>query len=97
MEHEGALHIVRARESDYSLRFTANDQGRSAGVAEAERTFGTEAAFAEFLLDAGFGAQHSDGIQGAVHSVGHHTMDVHFSERRFRRLFPQVASRAAGR
>jgi hypothetical protein len=87
MEHEGALHIVRTRESDYS----------PAGVAGAERTFGTEAAFAEFLLDAGFGAQHSDGIQGAVHSVGHHTMDVHFSERRFRRLFPQVASRAAGR
>ncbi|HEV2380722.1 MAG TPA: hypothetical protein VG206_13130 [Terriglobia bacterium] len=94
MEHEGALHIVRTGESDYSVKFTANDPGKAAGVAEAERTFGTEAAFAEFLLDAGLGAQHSDGIQGALHSVGHHTIDVHFSERQFRRLFPQVALRA---
>jgi hypothetical protein len=93
MEYEGTLHIVRTADSKYSVTFTPRDQNQ--GASGAQLTFDTENDFAQFLLDAGFGAQHADGIQGAVHSVGHHTVDdFRISDKEWRRLFAPSAAAA---
>ena len=91
MDYEGSLHFVRTPESNYSVTFTPSDL--NAGASGAQLTFTNEAGFARFLLDAGFGAQHADGIQGALHSVGHHTVDDFWiSESAWRRIFaPRTA------
>ena len=91
MNYAGSLRFVRTGETEYEVTFTPEDQP-SAGGETIQRHINNEPAFAEFLLDAGFGAQHSDGIQGALHSVGHHSADVRLSERRYHRLFPGTAS-----
>ena len=89
MEHTGSLQFKRSGDAGYAVTFTANPQSGGESV---ERILVNEGEFGEFLLDAGFGAQHSDGIQGAIHSIGHHTADVHFSDKQFRRLFPRAAA-----
>lgn len=94
MDYVGSLHFVRTGETEYSVTFTSRDF--SEGAPSAQLAFVTENDLAQFLLDAGFGAQHSDGIQGALHSVGHHTVDdFRISEKHWHRLFQQSAARRA--
>ena len=95
MEYTGSLHFTRSGDSRYAVTFTPNDQ--TAGES-AERVFLNDEEFGEFLLDAGFGAQHADGIQGALDSVGHHTVnDRKISEKQWRHLFAGQAGRASAR
>ena len=95
MDYTGSLHFVRTEEGKYSVTFTPGDLKE--GASGAQHTFETENDFARFLLDAGFGAQHADGIQGAVHSVGRHAVDdFRISDREWRRLFAQPAAHAKG-
>jgi len=96
MDYEGSLHFVRTGDGKCSVTFTPRDL--SAGASRAQLTFDTENDFAEFLLDAGFGAQHADGIQGAVHTVGHHTVDDYrISDKAWRRVFARPRARASAR